>query len=561
MKKFILAGALASLPIALSAQTAVDAMSVSQTELRGTARFMSMAGAFTALGGDLSTLSQNPAGIGVYRSSDVSLTLDLDMQSSKAQAAGLSTSDNQTKFNVNSFGFVGSTMKGLFNWGVSYSRIASFDRRYGGQLGQLGSSYTNLVADYTTADGYPQEMLYDGGSNYSPYWDPYTSGSANYGYAPWSSILLYNSYGINPTSGSSSEYAGLWNYDTTAGAGSFSVEEKGHVDEYNINVGGNISDVVYWGLGVGITDIDYRQSTYYGEEMTNANVPDQDGTTYTNGSAYWALNNYKHIYGSGVNLKLGLIFKPVNEFRLGFAVHTPTWYDLNYEGAASANFTYNSDDYTNGKFYNGTAYTGTDGKNAYNDEFSWNLNSPWRLMVGAAGVIGGKGIISVDYEYKAFSDMKVKDDNGNEYRDVTSDVKAYYRPTSTIRVGGEYRVTPAFSLRAGYSYETSPVKVEALDGNNGMDATFIYTSGPDDTETQPSYTFSRSTQYFTLGLGYKYQRFYADLAYVHRYRQSDYHAYTDYNESATSEAALVTAPRAKIYEHNNHLVLTLGVKF
>ena len=37
----------------------------------GTARFMSMGGAFTALGGDISTLSQNPAGIGVFRTSEM----------------------------------------------------------------------------------------------------------------------------------------------------------------------------------------------------------------------------------------------------------------------------------------------------------------------------------------------------------------------------------------------------------------------------------------------------------------------------------------------------------
>ena len=60
---------------------AFDNLRLSQTELRGTSRFQSMAGAFGALGGDLSSLTQNPAGIGVYRSSDVGLTLSLDINS------------------------------------------------------------------------------------------------------------------------------------------------------------------------------------------------------------------------------------------------------------------------------------------------------------------------------------------------------------------------------------------------------------------------------------------------------------------------------------------------
>ena len=69
--------------MAAVAQSSIDAYTLSQGELRGTARFMSMAGAFTALGGDISTLNQNPAGIGVYRGSDVGLTLDINMMNSK----------------------------------------------------------------------------------------------------------------------------------------------------------------------------------------------------------------------------------------------------------------------------------------------------------------------------------------------------------------------------------------------------------------------------------------------------------------------------------------------
>ena len=77
MKKTLLAALAISAPAVLSAQSAVDAYQLSQTEQRGTARFMAMGGAFTALGGDLSTLNQNPAGIGVYRRSEIGATLDI----------------------------------------------------------------------------------------------------------------------------------------------------------------------------------------------------------------------------------------------------------------------------------------------------------------------------------------------------------------------------------------------------------------------------------------------------------------------------------------------------
>lgn len=83
MSKQILLAALALVPAAAFAQGAFDAYSISQPDLKGTARFMSMGGAFGALGGDLSTFSQNPAGIGVYRRSEIGITVDLDCQSSK----------------------------------------------------------------------------------------------------------------------------------------------------------------------------------------------------------------------------------------------------------------------------------------------------------------------------------------------------------------------------------------------------------------------------------------------------------------------------------------------
>ena len=105
MKKIVPLAAAVMIPAMLHAQSPVDAYNLSQTELRGTARFMSMAGAFTALGGDISTLNQNPAGIGVYRGSDVALTLDLNFLDSKSSGIPMSSSWDKTHFDVNNFGY------------------------------------------------------------------------------------------------------------------------------------------------------------------------------------------------------------------------------------------------------------------------------------------------------------------------------------------------------------------------------------------------------------------------------------------------------------------------
>ena len=552
MNKNVLAGMLVALPGAIMAQTAIDAYSISQNDLRGSARFMSMGGAFTALGGDISTLNQNPGGIGVYRSSDLSATLDITMQSSKFRAGGFSNTENHTNVGCNSFGYVGAVNLGsnsampFFNWGASYSRLASFDRRYSGSMGAIATSLTNLVADFTNADSWHQNELYSNDYNvFNPYLD---------GGAPWTSILMYSAYGINPVSPDANSYIGLYDYNRSVGSAAVSVEEKGHVDEYSINFGGNVSDVVYWGIGFGITDIDYRSRTFYSESIDNANVPAPNGSTdsYTSGTADYTLGNYKHIWGSGFNFKAGLIFKPINEFRLGIAVHTPTYYNLSYEGSGSMTYAYQSGAYGQGQTLKGTEVT----DEGYLDEFDWKSRTPWRLMVGAAGVIGGRAIISADYEYRASNDIKVQDFNGNDYADINSDVKTYYKAQNIMRLGLEYRLTPQFSLRAGYVYETSPVTTEAMDGYsitpNGPAATYIYTSGPHDTETLPSYTFDKTTQYITCGLGYRYKNFYADAAYVHRSRKSKFSAFTDYNENATGD--LIIAPTGTVSDNNNSIV-------
>lgn len=550
MKKSFIAAVIATLPGAVMAQSAVDAMSLSQGGLRGTARYMSMAGAFTALGGDMSTLNQNPGGIGIYRSSEISLSGDLEFSSIKSEADGFTDTENKTRFTANNFGYIGAIRLGnetmpFFNWGVSYSRVASFNRSYGGRLtDNLQTSYTNLVADYTSADGWTNGDLAET-KGYNPFQESW---------APWSSILFYNAYAINPTAPGANTYAGLYNYDATApGSAQYFINEKGHVDEYTITFGGNIFNTVYWGLGLGITDIDFKQAAYYQESFgQGANVPDWDAASYTSGSARWRMSNWKHMWGTGYNVKFGLIFKPVNEFRLGLAVHSPTWCSLNYDGQATVGYDYNSPSYPEGEKNPSDTYT------SEFDSFSWQMNSPWRLMVGAAGVIGGRGIISADYEYRAFGSMKVQNQYGNNYKDVNDDVSTYYQNTNIFRIGAEYRVTPMFSVRAGYSYESSPVKKEVLDPT-GSQATYIYTAGPDDTETQPSYTLDRETQYITLGLGYRYKAFSADLAYIHRTRKSDYHAFTDYNENSTG--LLVQSPMAKLTDNNNQVVLTLSYRF
>ena len=55
--------------------TPSDLFELSQTTFSlGTARSMAMAGAFTSLGADLTSMAINPAGLGMYRRNEISIT-------------------------------------------------------------------------------------------------------------------------------------------------------------------------------------------------------------------------------------------------------------------------------------------------------------------------------------------------------------------------------------------------------------------------------------------------------------------------------------------------------
>lgn len=549
---FITASILALGTAAASAQSAIDAFSLSRNDFKGTARFMSMGGAFGALGGDISVLTQNPGGIGIYRSNDVALTFDLDMQKTSSNTGGFKMNDTQTKFHVNNFGYIGAINTGseaipFVNFGASYTRLNSFDRRFRGQNNNISGSFSNYIAGATSAsgsyEGWSQSALTDYDNAYNPYQDSW---------APWMSILAYNAYMINPRPGTpdnANQYQGLWQNGST-GNSFMSYEEKGYVDEYNIDFGGNVMNLLYWGLGFGITDINYTANSFYDEEIDNASIPNATATGVTDGNAYYGLDSWKHITGSGFNFKLGVIVKPINELRLGLAIHTPTYYNLTQQSWAKVDYSY-------APYAAGMAgyESSTETNRGWNYELAWKLRTPWRLIASVAGVIGNRAILSADYEYRPYQDMSIRNskDHAFTYAGESSDylkgdINSYYQSSSILRIGGEYRLTPSWSVRAGVNYETSP----STDYASSINAD-IYTEGPEDCGTMPAFTMDKSTTYLTCGLGYRYQSFYIDAAYIHKSMKADYRPYTpnDYTSTWLSE----------ITTNNSQLVLTLGLRF
>lgn len=545
-KKLLFVSMLLALPMLLNAQSAIDAFQFSQPDMKGTARFMSMGGAFGALGGDMTTLSYNPAGIGVYRSSEIGATVNFDIQHSSTESNGYKVTGNEFKFLLNNAGYIGSLklnndVMPFFNFGFTYNKSSSFNRVYGGHIGNIGNSMSNYIAgiansnnltvgDLTTVDGY----------------DPYNPGPDDYN-SPWLAILGYDSYLINPSNkDGKTEWNGIYGNGTTGDAEFINIEE-GCVDEYNISFGGNFANIVYWGMDFGITNLRYHLTSLYSEQLTNAYVKNENHIS-PNASADWSLANNYYVKGSGFNYKLGVIVRPINEFRFGIAFHTPTWYNMNEYFYGATTYKYEGVDIRPGGAITNNGYDG------YND---YRFSTPWRLIVSAATVLSNKLIVSADYEWTGYQGMNFSShyENGYGYGNdmfmdtyyyENKDIDDYYQSTNTFRIGAEYRVTPQFSVRAGYSNVSSPVKNNVKDGQ-----TIVYTAG-----TRPSFTLDNSTNYVTFGLGYKYKKFYIDGAYVYKHRSSEWSAFT----SDPSQGINYT-PIAEVSSFDHQIVLSMGFKF
>ena len=155
---------------------------------------------------------------------------------------------------------------------------------------------------------------------------------------------------------------------------------------------------------------------------------------------------------------MGAIFKPTEQLRLGLAIHTPTFYKFNdlYDGSMKSSITYDD-----GVTENSSAAPDKAGV------YDYEIETPMRAILSGAYVIGKSGLISVDYEIVDYSTSKLKNGNGEyEYIDENNAIAKAYKTTGNLHIGGEYRVSKSFSLRAGYENFPSVYKESYQNSTN-----------------------------------------------------------------------------------------------
>ena len=118
---------------------------------------------------------------------------------------------------------------------------------------------------------------------------------------------------------------------TTSISATTTVVSNGSIGEYDISAGFNLNNKFYIGATFGIQSLYQRKTYYYGEDYVypgNGTDPNLDyQLLYSN------FNQEVILDGAGVNFKLGMIYRPIQNLRIGFAFHTPTyyWIDRTYQ--------------------------------------------------------------------------------------------------------------------------------------------------------------------------------------------------------------------------------------
>ena len=483
MKRKLLISAFTVFSISLYAQIPEDVLKYSWQPTNGTARINAVGGAMGSLGGDISATFVNPAGLGFFKTSEIVLSPGFSFLKNKSNFRGTSASDKDSYFNLGTSGIV-SGWKGSGRWS---SKAISFG--------------------VTRTANFSNKIYYTGKNDFSSYAEQYAAEAAGSGLS-LDAILNSNTVSLGTrmavysylidtaTLGSNTnpDIVSLSMYDQLKNGGNFlvdqshTIETSGGITELAFGYAANMDDKLYIGGSLSLPIVKYEKKSNFKEEDATG---DND-----NNFSFSELSETSTTKGLGINAKLGLIVKPVEFVRLGFAVHTPTWYS--FEDSYRASMSVNTENYR----YTNPGTTETVTSDIFNDgqssAYKYELITPWKFMLSGSYVLREaedvrqqKGFITADVEYTTYKSNKFRnaedyDDNGY-YDGLNATMKDYYKSAFNFRVGGELKFTTLMT-RLGFAYYGNPYSDKELKANK------MFISG---------------------GLGYRNAGIFIDLTYVH----------------------------------------------
>ena len=411
---------------------------------------MGMGGAFTSLGGDLASLGYNPAGFGMYQRNEISVTLGAGIAQAKNYNA-YSTNDN-TKFRmaINNVGasfkvYESSGKMTAINFAFGYNKTAdyNYDMAYSGPA--TISSLADAFADIANANGLiinSDNKIADSRGYYDYEMNPYF----------WGAVMGYKGGLIN-------KGANGWYPDEIAPGAQMSqytnLQSRGSAGEWSFAFGFNVDNKFYFGASLDIQSISRKQSIYY-DEYIAYDGQQPDATAYPYLLRDFQFEQTMNLEGSGIGAKFGFVVRPIEALRIGFAIHTPTYYSMAYRYAASldsAAASIGSNPY-GWDVVNGYVYASEESPVLKDSgENRWTFTTPTRLLAGVSYAIGQYAVISADYEYNAYRALKwnyTPADTGYTNDTFRNNLKG----THTVRAGIEAKPMPWLAVRVGGGYRS-----------------------------------------------------------------------------------------------------------
>ncbi|MFT3945979.1 MAG: hypothetical protein QM763_03310 [Agriterribacter sp.] len=503
----------------LFAQEPADAIRYSWLTPQGTARAQSIGGAVTALGGDITALYTNPAGLGMYKTSEFVLSPGFSFANNKTSYRGTSATDAKSSFNYGPIGVVwGIPSTRNSNWknvsvGIAINKTANFNNRVLLQGNNNQSSFSEKYLETLYNNGNPVDMV-----------------SAENDF-PSSASLAYWTYLVDTTADADGNVAGYFS-NVSVGSGikqRQTITTSGGISDFSIGLGANYNDVFYIGGSLNISTLTFTRTSTFREE---------DATSVTdNYFNYFEAEEYLRTNGVGASVKLGIIFKPVDALRVGINFHSPSWYS--FKDTYTGSLTADTENYAGVLSKNSTDLT-----DGYPGEYNYRYRTPMRIGAGLAYLFGAqgdvkaqKGFISADVEYVSYKGSSFNaQDNSNAddkayFSDLNKTIDNVTKSAVNLRIGGELKFE-TLMVRAGFGYYGNPYT------NNYFGNAADVTKG--------------SRMNISGGLGWRNKGMFVDLAYIHQIIKDAYYPY----RLADNEFNV-----AKVNSTVGNVLLTVGFKF
>lgn len=427
-------------PMGTYSQSIDDLLRYTRTELKGTARYVAMGGAFNALGGDFSAIKDNPAAAAVFLNSEIELTLNSIKNGVGANYFGNSTLIDSRSSDLDQFGFVlvlNDTDASDFvklTFAYNYQNEHNFNSKFNAR----GVNPNRGLDDYflAFANGIPYKDI-------KTYEDENISQSYKYlgennGFESQQAFLGYQSYVINPVKSvdTNTLYLSNSNPDNRPVNHNFFVTQSGKNSKHTFSLGSQYGENLYLGFNLNSHQTRFRRI----DNLIENNYGGSSTFDYTE------FENDLLSLGEGFSFQLGAIYKADN-LRVGLSYHSPVWYQMTDE------------------LLQFIITNKTNGKDAIDPRviniYEYNMSTPFRYSGGLAYVFGSKGLISVQYDLVNYQNASFDVGNGDEnFIKQNKIINDTLKSAGTLKIGGEYRLG-RLSLRGGYFNQESINKKSA----------------------------------------------------------------------------------------------------